>query len=71
MTMQTKLLITAIEAAEALSISRTKLYEGVSSGVIGPQGIKIGGKRLFDPNELAAGVKAGCPPRVHWIKQKI
>jgi len=58
------------QTAEALSMSRSKLYEGISSGALGPAGVKIGGKRYFDPAEVRAWVRAGCPSRRVWLSRK-
>lgn len=68
--MNEPLLISTNEAARLLSMSRAKLYEGLSSGTIGPMGFKIGGKRLFDPEELRSWVRSGCPGRRQWLTMK-
>jgi excisionase family DNA binding protein len=61
------LLISASEAAKRLGLSTSSFYQGLSSGRIGPMGVKIGKRRLFDPEELRVWVKAGCPPRMLWM----
>lgn len=60
-----KLLISAGEAAALLDLSRTALYSGLSTGAI-PPGVRIGGRRLWDPAELRAWVAAGCPRIEAW-----
>jgi len=60
-------LISISEAAKRLGLSTSSFYQGLSSGRIGPMGVKIGKRRLFDPEELRAWVKAGCPPRRQWM----
>ncbi|NLH17343.1 MAG: helix-turn-helix domain-containing protein [Phycisphaerae bacterium] len=64
------LLISTEEAAQRLGLCVSSFYQGLSSGRIGPTGVKIGKRRLFDPEELAAWVKAGCPCRRQWMAMK-
>ena len=64
------LLISISEAAQRLGLSVSSFYQGLSSGRIGPMGVKLGKRRLFDPEELAAWVKASCPPRRQWMTRK-
>jgi len=61
------LLISAEEAAKRLGLSVSSFYQSLSAGRIGPMGVKIGKRRLFDPEELAAWVKSGCPCRRQWM----
>jgi predicted DNA-binding transcriptional regulator AlpA len=68
--MSETLLWTVDQTAAALSMSRSKLYEGISSGIIGPAGVKIGGKRYFDPIEVRSWIRAGCPARRVWLSKK-
>lgn len=64
------LLWTVNQTAAALSMSRSKLYEAISSGVLGPVGSRIGGKRYFDPNEIRSWIRAGCVGRRQWLAIK-
>ena len=61
-----KLLLSAREAASSLGISRSSFYSLLSSGRIGPMGIRLGGRVLFCRAELEAWVAAGCPARCKW-----
>jgi len=59
------LTVSAAEAAELLSISRSTLYEWNTLGRV-PSPVRIGGRTLWDYVELQRWVGAGCPPRVRW-----
>ena len=68
-----KLLITIKELAALLSVSKSLLYQWDSSGKLGPIGSRPSGgrgRRLFDPEEIQAWVKAGCPARCEWLRQR-
>jgi len=56
------------EAARLIGMGKTAFYKALDSGHIGPQGRKIGGKRLFPVCELKAWVAAGMPPRKEWLE---
>lgn len=70
--MQTKeqLLCTMSQAAALLGISRSKLYQMLSAGQVGPAAILLGGKRMFSPDELRRWVQAGCVNRERWQEIK-
>jgi predicted DNA-binding transcriptional regulator AlpA len=59
------LLLSAPDAARVLALSRSALYDGVSSGRIVPP-VRIGGRVLWRAAELEAWVSAGCPPVAKW-----
>ena len=58
------------QAAELLGLSLSSFYAACSSGAIGPQGQKIGKRRLFSVKELKEWCAAGMPPRRVWIQMK-
>ena len=62
------LLISANEASRLLGISRASLYACLSSGRIGPTGVRIGGRRLFILEELHHWVALGCPIRRQYLE---
>jgi len=64
-----KLLLTAGEAAATLSISRSLFYGLHSSGQIGPLPIRLGGRVLWRADELRACVTAGCLSRARWLQE--
>ena len=65
------LLLSAKEAAKLLSIGRSHFYALDSSGRLGPISIKLGGRTLWNTNELTAWVRAGCPSREQWQSMEI
>ncbi|HPC95485.1 MAG TPA: hypothetical protein PLU87_11115 [Sedimentisphaerales bacterium] len=50
-----------------LSISRSMLYQISNTGELGPMSLKLGTRRLWRYDELAAWVRADCPPRGVWL----
>jgi hypothetical protein len=60
------LLVGAEDAARALGIGRTSFLLADKTGEIGPQSVKIGGRRLWSLEQLRAWVAANCPPRARW-----
>jgi len=62
------LLLDAKAVATMLSISRSMLYQISNTGELGPMSIKLGKRRLWRYDELAAWVRAGCPSRGVWLK---
>jgi predicted DNA-binding transcriptional regulator AlpA len=62
------LLLDAKAVAAMLSISRSMLYQISNTGELGPMSIKLGKRRLWRYDELAAWVRAGCPSRGAWVK---
>jgi predicted DNA-binding transcriptional regulator AlpA len=63
---QTPLLIGAEEAARMLGICRSSFLAADKTGEIGPQSVRIGGRRLWVLDELKAWALAGCPARQRW-----
>lgn len=61
------LLVDAKQAAALLSISPATFWRWVSSGELGPLGMKKGGRRLWALAELRAWVTAGMPRRETWL----
>lgn len=64
------LLVDARCAAAMLSISPATFWRWVSSGELGPAGMKKGGRRLWALAELRAWVVAGMPDRLAWTAQR-
>lgn len=62
------LLVGAEDAARSLGISRSSFLLADKTGEIGPQSVKIGGRRLWSLPALRAWVLAGCPARQRWIE---
>ncbi len=62
------LLVGAEDAAWALGIGRTSFLLADKTGELGPQSVKIGGRRLWVVAELSAWVLAGCPARQRWVE---
>lgn len=62
------LLLDAKAVATALSVSRTTIYQMSNTGELGPMPIALGRRKLWRSEELAAWVRAGCPPRGRWVK---
>jgi predicted DNA-binding transcriptional regulator AlpA len=50
-------------AARMLGMSRSYLYELDSCGELGPRANRVGGKRLYSVEELAAWCRHGMPAR--------
>ena len=65
-----QLLISICQTAKLLGISRSKLYQLLSTGRLGPRPIKLDSKTLFVRAELEAWTAAGCPPREQWQSQR-
>lgn len=62
------LLVGAEDAARALGIGRTSFLLADKTGEIGPQSVRIGGRRLWVLAELRAWTLAGCPARGRWVE---
>ena len=60
-----RFLLNADEVAHRLNISRTSLYQWLSSGRI-PSPIRLGRHSLWRAEEIRQWVAAGCPPRSRW-----
>lgn len=63
------LLLSAVEAARLLGISRSKLYSMHSAGLL-PLPVFLGGCVRWSVDELRAWVKAGCVSREQWQAMK-
>ena len=63
-----RILVGAAEAAALCGISRSSLFRGDRTGEIGPRSFKIGRRRLWSVEELAAWARHGCEPRSRWIE---
>jgi hypothetical protein len=61
------LVVGAKDLARILGISVATLFRWDSSGLLGPGGHKIGGRRLWSVAEARAWVAAGMPERVIWL----
>jgi predicted DNA-binding transcriptional regulator AlpA len=62
------LLIGAEEAAALCGICRSSFLAADKTGEIGPQSVRIGGRRLWVYDELVAWTLAGCPARGRWAE---
>ena len=60
------LLLRAAEAARLCAVSKVSWHRWDSAGKI-PQGLKIGGAKVWRRAELEAWILAGTPPREKWI----
>lgn len=58
-------LLNDVEAAAALGISRSMFRKQVSRG-LAPKPLKIGRCSRWRAAELAAWIRAGCPPMNSW-----
>ena len=54
-----------------LGISRSHFYKLDSRGEIGPRGVKLGKRLLWNREELEAWASSGCPPRERWLSMEI
>lgn len=60
-----RLLISADEVAQLLSLSTSALYQFLSAGRL-PEPVRLGRCVRWNLEELRAWVNAGCPPRHRW-----
>lgn len=60
------LLLDGPATARALGIGLSLLYTMDRSGELGPSGVKLGSRRLWPREELAAWARHGCPHREQW-----
>jgi len=60
------LLLSTESAARLLGIGRSHFYALHSSGRLGPMSIKLGGRTLWNRQEVESWVVAGCPARREW-----
>jgi predicted DNA-binding transcriptional regulator AlpA len=61
------LAVGARDLARLLGISEATLWRWDASGLLGPNGHKIGGRRLWSVLEIKEWVAAGLPQREAWI----
>jgi len=61
------LLVDFKTAARLIGVGVSTFYAMDRSGELGPQGIRLRRRRLWQPAELARWVAAGCPPREKWV----
>jgi len=59
------LLVGADEVARLLSVAKSTVYSWLDSGRL-PSPLRIGGRTLWNHDELQRWVQAGAPPRVKW-----
>ena len=62
-----KLMVEASEAAEMYGIGRSLFLQADKLGQV-PASIRIGARRLWAVEELAAHVRHGCPSRNEWSR---
>ena len=60
------LLLRAAEASRLCAISKVTWYRWDSAGRI-PQGLKIGGAKVWRRSELEGWIEAGLPNREKWV----
>ncbi len=58
------------QAAELLGLSESTFHAHCTAGLIGPQGAKIGKRRLFSVEELRNWIADGMEPRRKWLQRK-
>ena len=63
------LLLSAVEAARLLGVSRSKFYSMHAAGLV-PLPVFLGGCVRWPVDELRAWVKAGCVSREQWQAMK-
>ena len=68
MELTTKLLLSAVDAAQLISVGRSHFYALHSSGRLGPMPIQLGRRTLWNRKELESWVAAGCPARGQWLQ---
>jgi excisionase family DNA binding protein len=66
----TPLLLSSLQAAALLGISRSHFYGLISSGTLGVMPIRLGERVLWNRNELERYVEAGCPTKEKWQAMK-
>lgn len=64
------LLLDGKSVAACLSIGLSMLYTMDRSGELGPEGLRLRGRRLWPRRELEQWVDAGCPRREQWTAIK-
>ncbi len=60
------LLVDCKTAAGMIGVGVSTFYAMDRSGELGPLGIRLRRRRLWSREELAAWVRAECPPRTIW-----
>jgi len=60
--------LSAQEVAAALGIARSFVYELDKTGELGPQAAKLGNRRIWSAEELAAWCRHGMPARGRWLE---
>jgi len=63
------LLLSAVEAAKALGISRSQLYSLHSAGRV-PLPVRLGRRTLWSREELAQWIRCGAVSREKWQAMK-
>lgn len=58
--MNNPLLVSATDAAEMLSVSRSKFYEMLSSGRCPLKAVSFGKRKLFRVDQVTAWVNSNC-----------
>jgi len=56
------------QAAEAIGVSRSLFHQADKTGEIGPQSVKILGRRVWSAVELATWMANGAPARGRWVE---
>ena len=64
------LLVDSKTAAAMISVGISTFYAMDRSGELGPPGLRLRRRRLWPREELAAWVRAGCPPRPRWLASR-
>ncbi|KKN44604.1 hypothetical protein LCGC14_0691420 [marine sediment metagenome] len=67
---QEQILVNLGDTARRLGIGKSKLYEMMSQGLVGPAPKLLGSKKMFSTEELRQWVQADCPNRDNWQKIK-
>ena len=60
--------LSAEEVASAIGVARSFLYEMDKTGELGPQAAKLGNRRIWSAEELAAWCRHGMPARGRWLE---
>ena len=64
-----KLMLSPLEVAATLSMSRAKFYQICSTGQFGPMPVRFGRKTLYRTNDVEKWVEGGCQSRTQWNRK--
>jgi predicted DNA-binding transcriptional regulator AlpA len=70
---ESSVLIDPVQLGKILGVSRSKVYEMNSSGVLGPMPIKLGRSTRWRKSEVLAWIDSdpSCMPRTQWLRRRL